>query len=814
MQMAEVRAVARRGVRGRIRARSALIGLLATALLAGACTDAPDIFGDPDSAVPPTEVAPLPAEVEDAALSVQPSVEQVAVTGADPGADLSLHDADGRSVATGRTDDQGSLIFRSVEPGSGYRVATVERSPEASPPFEVVAIGESTPEQSFYDAQVLEEGFTYITTRDGTTLSASVYLPGPPEEGPYPTVVEYSGYSPSKPATNLVADLWDGLSDSLPDGLEQEDVCELAPFACAAPDQPASMIAHALGYAVVGVNIRGTGCSGGAYDFFEPLQVLDGYDVIEAVAAQDWVKGNQVGMVGLSYPGISQLFVASSRPPSLAAITPLSVYDDTARGVLAPGGIFNEGFALEWADMVLDSAVPFGQGWERDRVRAGDATCERNQVLRGQNVDAVAKAQRYTYYEAEVADPLNPSLFVDDIEVPVFLGGSFQDEQTGGRFPLLFDDFDSAPVTRFSAWNGAHADGFAPANLVEWKTFLDFYVNEELTPRPGTFDVFAPIIMDEVFGASLALPPQRMFEEHGSFEAQRAAYEAELPIRILLESGAGDPDAPGAPVATTDLRFDSWPPAGTEAGFWYLADDGSLQRSEPGGGSALASRFDHDESLGSLRTVDGGSANDLFRADVEYDWRQEPEGSAAVFVSEPLEEDVVMIGPASADLWVRSSSDEADLGVTLSEVRPDGDETYVQSGVMRGSLRALSSESTDLWPVQVGTEEEAEPMPAGEFTEVRVGIFPFAHVFRAGSRIRMSVHTPGGDKTRWTYVLADQPEGTTIDVAHSPDMPSRLALPIVPGVRGYPASVPEDCRALRAQPCRPFEDYENRVVER
>ncbi|MEZ5295221.1 MAG: hypothetical protein R2697_02780 [Ilumatobacteraceae bacterium] len=32
----------------------------------------------------------------------------------------------------------------------------------------------------------------YVTTRDGTTLSASVWLPRPEEDGPYPTVVEYS----------------------------------------------------------------------------------------------------------------------------------------------------------------------------------------------------------------------------------------------------------------------------------------------------------------------------------------------------------------------------------------------------------------------------------------------------------------------------------------------------------------------------------------------------------------------------------------------------------------------------------------------
>ena len=57
-----------------------------------------------------------------------------------------------------------------------------------------------------------------------------------------------------------------------------------------------SQILNLLDYAVVDVNIRGTGCSGGAFDFFERLQGLDGYDVVETVARQPWVLHNKVGM--------------------------------------------------------------------------------------------------------------------------------------------------------------------------------------------------------------------------------------------------------------------------------------------------------------------------------------------------------------------------------------------------------------------------------------------------------------------------------------------------------------------------------------
>lgn len=220
-------------------------------------------------------------------------------------------------------------------------------------------------------------------------------------------------------------------------GIDTTTICDTITIICHKPAQPSSLLAAAMGYAVVAVNIRGTGCSGGSYDFFEPLQLLDGYDVIETVAAQPWVRGGKVGMVGLSYPGISQLFVASTQPPHLTAITPLSVYDDTARGVLAPGGIYNKGFALSWAEAVLNEAKPYGQGWEQTVVDGGDTTCADNQKLRAQNVDAVAKAQSAKYYEADIADPVNPALFADKINVPVFMTGAWQDEQTGPRFVNL-----------------------------------------------------------------------------------------------------------------------------------------------------------------------------------------------------------------------------------------------------------------------------------------------------------------------------------------------------------------------------------------
>src|SRR5205823_4444580 len=106
-------------------------------------------------------------------------------------------------------------------------------------------------------------------------------------------------------------------------------LCGRFPSLCDSPNDPNAALISLFGYATVSVNMRGTGCSGGAYDYFETLQQLDGYDVIETVAAQDFVAFHKVGMVGLSYPGIAQLFVGSSQPPGLAAITPQSVIGNT-----------------------------------------------------------------------------------------------------------------------------------------------------------------------------------------------------------------------------------------------------------------------------------------------------------------------------------------------------------------------------------------------------------------------------------------------------------------------------------------------------
>lgn len=720
--------------------------------------------------------------------AVRESVEQLAVTGLDPDAEVEvLEGGPGEAVVVdaGHADAMGSILFRDLQPGSGY----VVRSGGVETDGLVVESPESSrPAQAFYDGQDLVEGFQYVETRDGTTLSVNVVLPGPIEDGPYPTVVEYSGYDPSNPIA--------GLSGTLPGGIDPTPLCGELPILCKAPAEPASLLAGLAGYAVVGVNVRGTGCSGGAYDFFETLQVLDGYDVIETVGAQDWVAGHRVGMVGLSYPGLAQLFVAQSRPPSLAAITPLSVYSDTGTGVLRPGGILNSGFALSWADQVLANAEPFGTPWVREVIADGDDTCAANQGLRLQNVDVVQKARDNPFYTEEVAAPLDIRRFAADIDVPVFLASAWQDEQTGPSFAELLDRFDAAPVTRFTLYNGLHADGFAPQILAEWNAFLDLYVADEVPSIPPLVRALTPVFTEAIFGGPVQLPPDRWTGVTDASAARRK-FEAEPPIRVIFESGAGG--EAGLPIGSFEHTATRWPDPDVAARRWWLTPAGSLQPA-PVAGATSAVSIRPDPAVGPTTFWSGGGS-EIWKALPAYDWKQSPAGEEAAFETRPLAATITMLGSGSVDLWVQSDAADAELEVVLSEVRPDGQEMLVQSGRLRASYRALDAGSTVLHPTHLGREADIAPLPAGQWTKVRVLMPAFGHAFRAGSRIRIAVNTPGGDQPTWSYELLAVDPATEHLVGTGGVAPSSVALPVLDGVQVTTPLPP--CPSLRGQPCRP-----------
>ena len=79
----------------------------------------------------------------------------------------------------------------------------------------------------------------------------------------------------------------------------------------------------AQGFIVVIQDVRGRGTSEGEFRLFRH-EVEDGYDTVEW-AAQLPQSNGRVGMYGFSYQGMTQLFAAQAKPPSLQAIAPAMV---------------------------------------------------------------------------------------------------------------------------------------------------------------------------------------------------------------------------------------------------------------------------------------------------------------------------------------------------------------------------------------------------------------------------------------------------------------------------------------------------------
>ena len=93
-------------------------------------------------------------------------------------------------------------------------------------------------------------------------------------------------------------------------------------------------------------------------------------------------------------------------------------------------------------------------------------------------------------------------------------------------------------------------------------------------------------------------------------------------------------------------------------------------------------------------------------------------------------------------------------------------------------------------------------LPLETVTEVPVQILPVGHVFRAGSRIRLSITAVGGDRESWAYESVDPDGGSPTNTVHFGSVePSSLTLTTAPQ-RGYPASLPP-CPSS-GKPCRPW----------
>jgi putative CocE/NonD family hydrolase len=474
--------------------------------------------------------------------------------------------------------------------------------------------------------------------------------------------------------------------------------------------------------------VRGTGCSGGVFDFFQPAEGVDGYEMVEWLAAREWSAG-RVATVGKSYPGITQLFTANTAPPSLVAIAPGHYFADVYRDVAFPGGIFNYAFAALWSFVARPASDYPGVA---NDVFAGDQTCAEHQAHNATSAryNPFVQAQEHTTDDPLIRDR-SPLYGAHNIDVPVFQALSWQDEQLASRNVRFLEDLERLGVDyRAVLSNGDHGTYREPEQLRELDRFFEAHLEQREVLRDGT-----------ALEDYLAEPSITVLWEQDETSPRWAT---------TLEAWSGAATPWRIPLVDMPLQF--------SAG---ATPDGPMFAHNPTG----------QQGIGNAKWGGGPDFG-------MWDKYSPPPGSALAFTALPFEEDVTLLGSASADLWITATAPNVDLQVTLTEVRADGTEVYVQQGWLRTSQRALdASRSTELAPYQTHSRYDQQPLSASEPSLARVEIFPFGHVFREGSSLRLWIEAPTAAPQLWGFAADPTPAVVTVHV--SEEHRSSLVLPLV-----------------------------------
>lgn len=501
------------------------------------------------------------------------------------------------------------------------------------------------------------------------------------------------------------------------------------------------------GYSILGVSARGTGCSGGGFDLFDPQRAVDGAEAVEWAAVQPWSDGN-VGMIGYSYPGIMQLFTAGQQPPHLKAIAPSNVIFDLYRDVSAPGGILNGAFT---ALFTAQQQAPGALGLP-DAIAQQDPECLVNYLANRLAYESfIVEGIQSPHIDGpfEWAER-SPASTAAQIDVPVLHINFWQDEQTGSRIGGVLEPGGLLSVLGLeNTWtvmsNGNH--DLTWGHPLHSELLVEFYEHYLRGVDNGWEDTPRVQILHELDATEV---------QPSWITAFNTIPEPQATALYLRESGV---------LATA-------PPTTAEDGDSYVYP-----------------------VLSTATNPLPGSADILHQL-----WRlPAPDQGRVVFTTPTLEEDVQLLGSASLDLWLSSTANDTDIQATITEVRPDGQEVYVARGWLRASKRALdASRSTATRPFQLHTEDSVEMLVPNEATLMRLEIFPFAHRFRAGSALRLIIDGPVATTGDWGAFLNPTPSVNT--VLHDPEHPTKLVVGVMKDDQQRPAALP--CGALANQPCR------------
>jgi hypothetical protein len=507
------------------------------------------------------------------------------------------------------------------------------------------------------------------------------------------------------------------------------------------------------GYAVVVVDVRGTGASFGTRDSFRsPKEREDSREITDWIVAQDWSDGT-VGATGISYPGAASDFLASTGHPAVKAIAPLFAVWDTYTDNYYPGGILLKELARSY-----DALMVAMDHDRRDLLR--NYVYYANPDLRGPH---------------PVDEDADGTLLAQAIHEHL---GNFRQPDFMGEFrfredPLPYDaGFSSASFSPYSVSPGIRPGvavmavsgwmdgaGYANGAISRFLTLRDNPVHLLLGPWDhGARCNVSPWRDNVTPDFDLLAALLRFLDEY--LMGRDTGLRAEARIHFF------------ALHAEEWRAAESWPPIrGTDR--LYLGPDATLT-TDPGAPGTDETRADFAAGTGHgtrYERIAGINSTTYYPDWAERSANMLSWTSAILAAAQELQ------GHAIADLWITSSEPDAALFVYLSEVDGDGTVRYVTEGLLR-ALHRKESPAPDTyrttWPFRSFRRADAAPLTPGEPTRLRIPLLPTAWTFRAGSRIRLSL--AGADADHCVQVPHGRPP--LLGVLRGGDRASSIELPL------------------------------------
>ena len=597
------------------------------------------------------------------------------------------------------------------------------------------------PPLTYLDSRPLEhEGerliSQYVTVRDGTRLAVDVHLPGEAENGgPFPAIMVLTPYY---------------RRFALRSGSRNDiDACPTIAFY-------RDMFVP-RGYALVVVDVRGSGASFGARDGFRsPAERLDHYDVADWVANQHWCSGD-IGATGISYPGAASDFLASTNHPAVKAVAPLFAVWDTWLNHLYPGGVLltcvtkSYGQLAESLDQDNRALIP-PYAYFKDDDLAGPAPVDEDA-----DGSLLAKALHEHKANFDMQDFAQQLRFRD-------AGLTDNPDYTGAWIsPYHYANRDTDATTAYYSISGWMDGGGYSTGTIQRYLWLDnpdtrlmlgpwdHGARANVSPWRENNDPQQPIV-----GAAVL----RFFDKHLS--RRNTAIEGEKSVHYFT---MGEEKWKAA---------DTWPPAAEDFTL-YPAPSGELATTRPVEEGTDVYQGDYACGTGMHSRYDR-----LYIQNVEtyYDDWDGREDLMLSYTSDPLDTAMEVTGHPWVGLHFAASEKDCSFFAYIADVTPEGKSLYVTEGVFRALHRkpgAHPDKIPETGPTHSFRQADAQLLVPGEPAEARFELLPTSYLFQAGHRIRFSIAL--SDSDHFTRIPDGRPPELTL--FRAPDQASQLVLPVV-----------------------------------